>query len=108
MQLVGHLYIPKYPSFLQTLFSIYFAFSLIQYAHILMSHIVAARPIMTSCAEFIIRWTSLFLSSLGTFYCVQSDSFAVGVVPLCEDECTSVTYLNYKTHTLMSLLRFIF
>jgi hypothetical protein len=64
----------------------------------LMSHIFAARPIMTSCAEFIVRWTSLFLSSLGTFYCALSDSFAVGVVLLSEDECTSVTYLYYTTH----------
>jgi len=27
----------------------------------LMSHIFAARPIMTSCAESVIRWTSLFI-----------------------------------------------
>lgn len=53
---------------------------------------------MTSCADFIIRWTSLFMSSLGTSYCVLSDSFAVGIVLLSEDECTSVTSLCYRTH----------
>jgi hypothetical protein len=65
---------------------------------VLISDIFAARPIMTSCAEFLIRWTSLYLSSLGTSYCVLSDSVAVGVVFLSEDECTSVTSLYYKTH----------
>jgi len=41
---------------------------------------------------------SVYLSILGTSYCVLSDSFAAGVVLLSEDECTYVTYLYYKTH----------
>jgi hypothetical protein len=93
---------PKCLSFLQTIFSTNFAFSLIQYAHMLMSHIFDARPIMTSCAEFIIRLTSLFLCLLSARFIVSSpDSFAGGAVLLSEDECIQ-SPLCITKHTLMS------
>jgi len=47
------------------------SFLLVQYAHMLMSHIFPARPIMASCAEFIICWTSLFLCLLSARFIVS-------------------------------------
>lgn len=82
---------PKCLSFLETIPSTYFAFSLIQYAHLLMSHIFAARLIMTSCAEFIIRWTSLFT-------CLLLERFIVSCLTVLHGFSTFVWRWMYFSH----------